>query len=635
MRSKVLFGVILSISVAFCLCPLPTEFQIYAKKLYEDHLNEYKDQAVALWIGILRTLNNFPEVKMRTAILTAFAFCATVFAQSNVESYIAKEKPIAKAGILANIGPSGSRAAGASPGVIIASPSKQNPPYFFTWTRDASLVIKGLIDEFTRGDDSSLRTTIDNYISSQIIQQKVSNPSGSITTGGLGEPKFNVDLTAYTGEWGRPQRDGPALRATAIITYANWLLSQSNNTFVTNTLWPIIKTDLDYTAATWNLTGFDLWEEVSSSSYFTSASQHRALREGAALAARIGQTSVVSAYTKEADNVLCFLQSYWNPSQGFMTSNTGGGRSGKDANTALASVHNFDPEAGCDSVTFQPCSDKALSSLKVYVDAFRSGIYPINNGIASNAAVATGRYTEDVYYNGNPWYLTTTVVAEQLYDALIVWNKQGSLEVTPISLPFFRQFSPSVAVGTYSKSSSTFSTLITAVKDFADGFIDVVAKYTPADGSLAEQFIRNTGAPTSATHLTWSYSAILAAFHARDGITPASWGAKGLSPTASCGSGGAGSVQVTFNVRATTFYGENIYITGSVDALKNWNPDHAVLLSAANYPTWSVTLPIPANTAIQFKFIRKANGQVTWQSDPNNAYTIPASGTYVINENWR
>lgn len=53
---------------------------------------------------------------------------------------------------------------------------------------------------------------------------------------------------------------------------------------------------------------FDLWEEVSSSSYFTSASQHRALREGAVLATRIDQTSVVPSYTKEANNVLCFLQ---------------------------------------------------------------------------------------------------------------------------------------------------------------------------------------------------------------------------------------------------------------------------------------------------------------------------------------
>jgi glucoamylase len=83
-----------------------------------------------------------------------------------------------------------------------------------------------------------------------------------------------------------------------------------------------------------------------------------------------------------------------------MTANTGGGRSGKDANTALASVHTFDPAAGCDPATFQPCSDKALSSLKVYVDSFRS-IYAINNGVPSSAAIATGRYPEDSYYGGN------------------------------------------------------------------------------------------------------------------------------------------------------------------------------------------------------------------------------------------
>ena len=94
------------------------------------------------------------------------------------------------------------------------------------------------------------------------------------------------------------------------------------------------------------------------------------------------------------------MQSYWNPSGNYITANTGGGRSGKDANTVLTSIHTFDPAAGCDAVTFQPCSDKALSNLKVYVDAFRS-IYSINSGIAANAAVATGRYPEDSYYNGN------------------------------------------------------------------------------------------------------------------------------------------------------------------------------------------------------------------------------------------
>lgn len=59
---------------------------------------------------------------------------------------------------------------------------------------------------------------------------------------------------------------------------------------------------------------FDLWEEVSSSSFFTTAVQHRALREGATLATAIGQTSVVSNYNAQAANILCFLQVSWGSS---------------------------------------------------------------------------------------------------------------------------------------------------------------------------------------------------------------------------------------------------------------------------------------------------------------------------------
>lgn len=44
-------------------------------------------------------------------------------------SYIASQSPISKAGILANIGPSGSKSSGAASGVVIASPSTTNPDY--------------------------------------------------------------------------------------------------------------------------------------------------------------------------------------------------------------------------------------------------------------------------------------------------------------------------------------------------------------------------------------------------------------------------------------------------------------------------------------------------------------------------
>jgi hypothetical protein len=51
------------------------------------------------------------------------------------------------------------------------------------------------------------------------------------------------------------QRDGPALRATAVITLANYLLDRHNETYVKNTLWPIITLDLNYVAQYWNQTG--------------------------------------------------------------------------------------------------------------------------------------------------------------------------------------------------------------------------------------------------------------------------------------------------------------------------------------------------------------------------------------------
>ena len=94
---------------------------------------------------------------------------------------------------------------------------------YYTWTRDSALTMKVLIDLFKNGD-TSLLLVIEEYISAQAYIQTVSNPSGSLSSGGLGEPKFNVDESAYTGSWGRPQRDGPALRATALIAFGQWLI---------------------------------------------------------------------------------------------------------------------------------------------------------------------------------------------------------------------------------------------------------------------------------------------------------------------------------------------------------------------------------------------------------------------------
>ncbi|KAF9013323.1 glucoamylase [Cyathus striatus] len=528
-------------------------------------LSRYKED---VWDVVLSSVNGFPPFTL--------TFCSAVLSQSiTIEQYIASQGPINKAGIRANIGPYGSQSAGAGVGLVVASPSTFDPDYLYTWTRDSALVFKSLIDEYTHGENTSLalRSSIDNYVAAQTRLQQVSNPSGTVSTGGL---------------------DGPPLRAIALITYANWLLKDSNATYVNNSLLPVIKLDLDYTAKYWNQSGFDLWEEVSSRSFFTTAVQHRALREGSTFATKIGQSALAPI---------------------------------------LASIHTFDATAGCDANTFQPCSDKALANHKAYVDVFRS-IYAINSGIASNAAVATGRYAEDVYYGGQPWYLTTAAAAQQLYYALTVWNSTGSLQVTDISLEFFRQFSSSVQTGTYNSSTSTYSTLTNYIRDYADGFLLVNAKYTPPNGSLSEQFNRNTGAQLSAKDLTWSYAATNEAFIARHGFVPATWGAAGLVVPAVCEDNAGATVKVTFNVVASTAWGENIYLTGSIDELKTWSPFDAIVLSSASYPTWSVTLDIPASRIFEYKYVRKSGTTVTWESDPNRSFSSPATGTWVINDSW-
>ena len=48
-------------------------------------------------------------------------------ATGSLDSFIATESPIALQGVLNNIGSSGSKVAGASSGIVVASPSTANP----------------------------------------------------------------------------------------------------------------------------------------------------------------------------------------------------------------------------------------------------------------------------------------------------------------------------------------------------------------------------------------------------------------------------------------------------------------------------------------------------------------------------
>ncbi|SCV55167.1 probable glucan 1,4-alpha-glucosidase [Fusarium fujikuroi] len=595
--------------------------------------------------------------------------------QSSVDSFIKSESSVAIEQLLCNIGSDGCNSKNVATGIVIASPDTQDPDYFYTWTRDAALVFKYVVDRFINQYDAGLQRKIQEYIASQAKLQGVSNPSGSLSDGsGLGEAKFNVDMSAFTGGWGRPQRDGPALRATAMITYANWLIANGYTSTANDIVWPVVRNDLNYVAQYWNQTGFDLWEEVKGSSFFTTGSQYRALIEGAALAKKLGKSG--DNYSNIAPQALCFLQTYWISSGKYVDSNinVNDGRTGKDANSILSSIHNFDPALNCDPATFQPCSDKALANHKAVTDSFRS--WNINKGISQGSAVAVGRYVEDVYYNGNPWYLATLAAAEQLYDAIYVWKQQGSITVSDVSLSFFKDLVSSISTGTYASDSATFKSITDAVSKYADGYVAIVAKYVGTDGHLAEQFDKNDGHPLSATDLTWSYAAFLSAADRRAGVIPPSWAGSVAAVPNQCGTntvagsyssatatsfpasqtpkGGvptptgtqtstststsssststscptATSVAVTFEEFVTTNFGDTIKIVGNIAALGNWDTSKAVALSASDYtssnPVWKTTISLTAGQSIQYKYINiNKDGSITWEKDPNRTYTVP------------
>lgn len=224
-----------------------------------------------------------------TRLTDLFVWTSTPF-----DRWVRVEQREAWARTLDNIG----AAAGASDGVVIASPSKGETPdvpnYFYTWTRDSALTISSLLpalvpEAYLRpwedGNTTAARRenrtnppfedVLKSYVKAEEMIQAQSNPSGDLWTGGLSEPKFNTDYSPFEGDWGRPQRDGPALRALSLIPYANFLLDRDapgDFDYVTTHLYnpkayrvaarSVIKNDLEEVSNTWNRPGFDLWEEL-------------------------------------------------------------------------------------------------------------------------------------------------------------------------------------------------------------------------------------------------------------------------------------------------------------------------------------------------------------------------------------
>lgn len=116
-------------------------------------------------------------------------------------------------------------------------------------------------------------------------------------------------------------------------------------------------------------------------------------------------------------------------------------------------------------------------------------------------------------------------------------------------------------------------------------------------------------------------------------ITVGAFGAAAIHALARLGATTpASGVAVTFNVAADTNLGQNIYVTGNVAALGNWNTANAKPLSwisgSGTRGNWRAVIGLPASTAVQYKYIKKDGaGNVIWEGGANRSLSTGADGT--------
>ncbi|KAI9352779.1 Six-hairpin glycosidase-like protein [Obelidium mucronatum] len=370
-------------------------------------------------------------------------------------------------------------------------------------------------------------------------------------SGGLGEPKFNLDGSAFNGAWGRPQNDGPALRALAMIRFAETYLDVGNGSLemiemenLYRTEWPahsIIKADLEYIVGSWNQESVELWEEVRGYHLYT-----RVVQRAALLAAdTIHQTT---------------QNQHWNNSSHHLLATVGwiSGPPGKSSQLDVSSIlgalhtrqttlqHSAKPQ---DDISSFYSGEVLLTALEL---AFQmQQLYPVNhnkkdtaaphqkplpinylNFPTDQAAPGIGRYPEDTYdgyrtdSQGNPWFLATNSFAELSFAVADKICSDGQIYLTPTLAQaldwtlldgfFGHQSRPSAIDHPILKKRLVPHFIVMSTLTY--GFIARVAKHVPQHhgeeygydiGSMSEQFNRYSGLMQGAIELTWSHASFL------------------------------------------------------------------------------------------------------------------------------
>jgi|GEM_PF-247045 len=350
------------------------------------------------------------------------------------------------------------------------------------------------------------------------------------------DTRVNADGTLDISSWARPQHDGPALRALALV---RWLRSEvwraagdrgsarkppgsapersAPQTPVDGSVGEpapdpaldpafeaaatLLRQDLAFTRAHWREPCFDVWEEELGSHYYTLCVAAAALDEGADWLDARGAAAEAQACRADAAAIRDRLDGYWLAEEGFYRSRllASGERSSKelDISVVLAAIH-ADAPGPRHSVR-----DPRIHATLARLDALFEAEYPINRNRPAARAPALGRYKGDVYYSGGAYYFSTLGAAELCFRAAAAAAQAGANGA--------RAAEPPGAAGTTQTSDTNVRALIAS----GDAYLETVRAFTPPSGDLSEQFDQRSGEQTSAKHLAWSYAAFITCVAAR------------------------------------------------------------------------------------------------------------------------
>lgn len=406
-------------------------------------------------------------------------------------------------------------------GFIIASPFRVNPDYYFHWVRDAALVMRSL-SIYLPEKNAAYQKQVKDYAEIEAEHQKIFKLSDQ------GEPKFNADGTSFQGPWGRPQNDGPALRSTYFSQLVLDQARRGNLTYLKNYYQAnlpaksLLKIDYEYVSHQWYKPDFDLWEEVQGQHFYTRMVQQKAMKLAVHVAELAKDFGAKQWYQKQVDAIEVSLLDHLNDEKIILSTvkrvaGLATKRSQLDSSVILAILHTDRLEG-----RFSLTSEEVLKTFMLLDQTFKN-LYPLNyrrsfrnveNSFLPTLGNAIGRYPEDSFYGGNPWFLLTSSFAEFCYrQALFLKHASKHVIYEPKIQKMLKSF---LNINSFSQKSS----LIDAWQAKGDQYLARVLYHSDEMGHQAEQMDKVSGYFKSAGDLTWSYAAFLTAVHYRFQLNP-------------------------------------------------------------------------------------------------------------------